>query len=323
MKTRRPGPARLQKTLAASIFVLLAAGITAKAQFKTVGPAPYSPAVARTKIKDLLTKLTPANNAQTISTISGLLVWFRDPADEELIAAWKKDEGREKLPEAIAALADARVAAAVVEFSWREHREATFRLGFAPMFANLMLRFPDSAKPFVDDLMAATASISGTSALDLNESEQYTVCRILLDMPDIRSWNQTALQILPHYREPAETLLQADMSEGDRDKRLRAQYWSAALRPPPPVQSQPQSLRSSMSSSGASDGNLECSGPPIPQNGEYVFHNVPTAHRRFEYDRRIWDVRLEAGQGGTQNFILTNRSSKTQKSCTIHWVLLP
>jgi len=68
---------------------------------------------------------------------------------------------------------------------------------------------------------------------------------------------------------------------------------------------------------------LECSGEPIAPNSEYVFRNVLTANRRFEFDRKVWDVRLEPGAGGTQNMILTNKSSKTQKRCAVRWSLVP
>jgi hypothetical protein len=255
------------------------------------------------------------------------LVWFRDIADDELIAAWKKDAGRENLIEAVTALADARVASTVVEFSWRERREATFQLAYAPMFGNLMLRFPDSPKLFVDDLVGSGDG-SGP-ALNLTEAEQYTVCRILLDMPDIGQWNKTALRILPHYREAAVALLTADLNQGNADKRYRAQNWMAVLRPAPvefaDQRNQRTNSRPSLSVRGqsAAEGSLECKGDPIPKDGEYVFHNVPVANRRFEFDRKIWDVRLEPGQADTKNFILKNISSKSQRGCSVHWTVVP
>src|SRR5580698_8017997 len=148
--------AALSSQALSALALLFFAALPANAQFKTVGPAPYSPAVAHQRIRALLAKIAPPNQQQTIATLSGLLVWFREVADDELIAAWKKDEGRENLPEALTALADGRVASAIVEFSWRERRSATFQLAFAPMLGNLMLRFPDSAKLFLDDLLAST-----------------------------------------------------------------------------------------------------------------------------------------------------------------------
>ena len=324
----------IAKSVAVLLLVSLAFSIPATAQFKTVGPAPYTPVVARQRIKALLGKMDPANRRQSIDTISGLLVWYRTIVDDELIAAWKKDEGRENLPDAATALADARVASAIVEFSWHE-RPQSFQLAYAPMFGNLMLRFPDSAKPFLDDLLASTNETPGASnapaALNLSESQQFAVCRILLDMPPrVGSWEKVALQILPRYREAAETLLAADEREGDAEKRFRAEQWMLMLRPTPPPSSGRTILRASPAPDSASNGGanansgtLQCSGAPIPPNGEYTFYNVPTDNRRFEYDRKIWDVRLEPGQGDTRNFVLVNKSSKPQKSCAVRWTATP
>jgi len=321
----------ISKSVAALLLVSFGLSIPATAQFKTVGPAPYSPVVARQRIKSLLGKMDPANRRQSIDTISGLLVWYRAIIDDELIAAWKKDEGRENLPDAVTALADARVALEIVEFSWHQHPQA-FQLAYAPMFGNLMLRFPDSAKPFLDDLLASTNQTSGASnvppALNLSESQQFAVCRILLDMPPrVGSWEKAALQILPRYPEPAETLLAADEREGDAEKRFRAEQWMLMLRPTPPPSSGRTIMRASpaqdSASNDASSGTLQCSGASIPPNGEYTFYNVPTANRRFEYDRKVWDVRLEPGQGDTRNFVLVNKSSKPQKSCAVRWTAVP
>lgn len=324
---------RTATAIAALFIASCVAGIPAMAQFKTVGPAPYTPVVARQRIKALLAKMDPANRRQSIDTISGLLVWYRDIVDDELITAWKKDDGRDNLPDAVTALADARVASAIVEFSWHERPQA-FQLAYAPMFGNLMLRFPDSAKPFLDDLLASTNETPGASnpppALNLAESQQFAVCRILLDMPPrVGSWEKAALQILPRYREAAETLLAADEREGDSEKRVRAEQWMLALRPTPPPSSGRTILRSSPppaasnSAANANSGTLQCSGAPIAPNGEYTFYNVPTDNRRFEYDRKIWDVRLEPGQGDTRDFVLINKSSKAQKGCVVRWTSFP
>ena len=90
-------------------LALVVAGIIAHAQFKVVGPAPVSPAVARQQIRTLLEKVDPSNRQQTIQTLSGLLAWYRDILDEELIAAWKKDP-RANLTDVTESLADSRVA---------------------------------------------------------------------------------------------------------------------------------------------------------------------------------------------------------------------
>src|ERR1700682_2778932 len=69
-------------------FLFFAAAMMANAQFKPVGPAPYSPSVAHQKIRMLLEGIDPNNSQKTIATLSGLLSWYRDILDEELIAAW-------------------------------------------------------------------------------------------------------------------------------------------------------------------------------------------------------------------------------------------
>jgi hypothetical protein len=317
--------------IAAPLLLFLAAAIPGNAQFKAVGPPPYTAAVARQKIKALVAKLDPADRQQSVTAISGLLGWYRDIADDELIAAWKKDDGRANLPDVIVTLADARVAAAIVEFSWRQQRQATFTLAYAPMLGNLMLRFPDSAKPFLDDLLG-TPDAASPQPPELSEQEAYAVCRIILDMPDIRNWKANGLQILPHYREIAENLLAADKNEGDRDTQYRAMRWLADLRPTAPAPANAQTGRRVMQpstvlppppSAQAKSGTLECNGDPIPPNAEYIFPNVPTLNRKFDYDRKIWDVRLTPGDGQTQNLILKNKSSRPQKSCIVHWTLVP
>jgi hypothetical protein len=189
----------------------LLASITANAQFKVVGPAPYSETVAR----------------QNIDTLSGLLAWYREPIDDELIAAWQRDT-RSNLPEVIEALADSRVAAAIVEFSWRKRPAGAFDPAYAPMFGNLMSRFPESAQPFLDDLLGPLAT--RRQPPDLSPAEAETVCRILLDMPDIGTWRKNALEILPHYRRVAEGLLAQDLNGSDREKSFQAQRWLADLK---------------------------------------------------------------------------------------------
>src|ERR1700678_2433021 len=176
--------------------LLLAAGMTADAQFQVVGPAPISANAARQQIRSLLEKVDADNGQRTIKTLSGLTPWYRDILDDELIAAWRKDD-RTNLAQVIEPLADPQVAAGVIEFSWRQQREATFIPAYAPMLGRLMERYPDSAKPFLDDLLASTAA--GQHPLDLAQPQVEAVCRILIDMPDLRTWKKSALQILLHY----------------------------------------------------------------------------------------------------------------------------
>jgi hypothetical protein len=261
------------------------------------------------------------------------------------------------LPEVIESLADSHLASSIVENSWRKQREATFMPAYAPMFGHLMLRYPESAKPFLDDLLGVGAP--GQPPLDLSPPEAETVCRILIDMPtDIGTWKKSALQILPHYRRTAESLLARDLHGDDQEKSYRAQLWLADLKSNAPTvpterQSPRERPRPSLSSSGSSSsadaprampvappvtapaqnpvsasstmksGTLECSGNPIPQNGEYVFRNLPSARLQLEYDARTWDVHLAPGEGQTQRLILRNKSPGSQKRCVVHWTVVP
>lgn len=213
---------------ATALVLLFAANVTASAQFKELGPAPVSPAAARLQIRTLLDKVDAGNRGQAVTSISRLADWYRDLIDDELIAAWKRD-ARANLPDVIESLADARVASAIVVFSWRQQRQATFIPAFAPMLGHLMARYADSAQPFLDDLLQPAAP-------DLSPSEAETVCRILIDMPDLRTWKKSALQILPHYRAAAEDLLARDIQGSDPLKGYAAQRWLkdlAAANPAP------------------------------------------------------------------------------------------
>jgi hypothetical protein len=206
---------------------LLAAGI-ASAQFKEIGPAPFPPAVAHQKIKALLENVNPSNRQETVKTLFGWVDWYRDLLDEELIAAWQRDS-RTNLTEVMGQLADPRVASAVVEFSWRQRRQDVFIPANARMLGDLMERFAESAKPFRDDLLAPASDMPV-----LSDPEAETVCRILIDMPDLRTWRMDALRILPHYRRVAENLLAQDVRGSDREKSYRAQVWQRELKPDTP-----------------------------------------------------------------------------------------
>jgi hypothetical protein len=247
---------------------LVVAAFTASAQFKVVGPAPYPPTVARQKIKTLLEGVDPSNREQTVTTLTGLLSWYRDIIDDELIAAWQTDT-RANLVEAMEPLADARVASGVVEFSWRRERQTAFNPSYAPMFANLMTRFPDSAQPFLDDLLGQHP--------DLSQPEAETVCRILINMPDIGTWRKDALAILPHYRRVAESVLAQDLHGSDQEKSFQAQRWLADLRmdapgianeqpvPRPRGRSMPAPSRTSVAVNDSTPtGDQIAPAPPVP-----------------------------------------------------------
>jgi len=204
----------------------------ARAQFKEVGPPPFSPAIARQKIRTLLEKADPGNPQPAVDALLGLVAWYRDILDQELIAAWQKEE-RANLTQVIEPLADAAVASAIVEYSWRQAPQATWNLADAPLLGHLMERYPDSAKPFLADLLGPAAS--GRPAPDLPTPEAQAVCRILVDMPDVGTWRKSALQILPYYRRVAQSLLVQDVHGDDREKSYRAQRWLTELRWDEPV----------------------------------------------------------------------------------------
>jgi hypothetical protein len=225
------------------LFACLFAGVSV-AQFKEVAPAPYTPAVARQQIRTLIGNAGPGNGQQTIDTLSGLLVWYRDIVDDELIAAWKGDD-RANLPALVTSLADSRVASAIVEFSWHQQRPATFNVTYAPMLGDLMARYQGSAEPFLHDLLAP--AVAGGQMPDLPKPVAEAVCRILLDMPDTGNWKKTALQILPHYRAAAQNLLVQDLHGNNQEKVYRAQFWLADLKlNVPGVTSDPQQPRRPM-----------------------------------------------------------------------------
>src|ERR1035438_6444562 len=81
-----------------SSLVLFAIAPAAHAQFKVIGPPPFPAPEARKKIKAALEQVNPDNSQQTLATLSDWLKWYRDILDEELIAAWKKDD-RDKIIE--------------------------------------------------------------------------------------------------------------------------------------------------------------------------------------------------------------------------------
>ena len=240
----------LRASVSGCLF-LLVAGTALHAQFKEVGPPPVSASVARQQIRTLLEKVDAANRKQTVDSISSLLVWYRDLADEEMIAAWR-GEGRARLPLVLESLADAQVASGIVEFSWRQQREATFVPAYVPTLGMLMARYPASAKPFLDDLLDPARN--GRQTPDLSPAEAAAVCRILIDMPDLGTWRRDALQILPHYRPAAESLLTRDLHGGDGEKSTAARFWLADLKwgsPDSVSQSQFPRRRPAFTSQGA------------------------------------------------------------------------
>jgi hypothetical protein len=318
--------------------VFCAAMVPAYAQFKEIKEAPFPPAVARKKIVTLLENADAGNRDRTVEQLSGLLDWYRDILDEELIARWKS-ENRANLVLLVAPLADARVASQVVDFSWREQRQATFNLTYAPLLGDLMARYPESARLFLNDLL------NDLQQPGLSLTEAQAVCRILLDMPDVGTWRKTALQILPHYRQVVDSLLKQDLNSPDQEAVYRALRWRADLKLDPPVTSQkqnprpilqaPKSFAPSDGSSprphivsqpaydGPTSGTFQSTGGPIPQNAEYVFHDVPPVKLLLDFDTKHWEARLEPGDGGAQVLVLKNIGKGPQKRCVVHWSLMP
>jgi hypothetical protein len=337
---------------------LSATALTATAQFKEIKAAPFSPAVAHRRIGGLLENVDATNRDQTVKTISGWLDWYRDVLDDELIARWKTD-ARTNLPLAITPLADARVALEVVEYSWHRQPQATFTLAYAPMLGDLMERYPASATPFLTDLLRPVTPAQPGPLL--SDSEAQAVCRILLDMPDIGTWRRNALQILPRFRPVVDALTKQDMNSPDQEKMYRASRWRADLRldPPPSLSSQKQAPPRSLSSrlsigkpngsdaasqrphivdqaaspagagfqsapyTGPLSGTYESTGGPIPQNGEYVFPNIPPVHLLLDFDTKHWEARIEPGDGQTQVLVLRNKGKGPQKHCVVHWSVQP
>lgn len=294
------------------IFVFLA-GITATAQFKEIGKAPFSEPVARQRIRALLEAVDPGNRQKTIDTLTGWTVWYRNLIDDEIIAAWQRDT-RANLTMIIGPMADPRVASALVQFSWREQRQEAFIPAYSTMLGDLMERFPESAKPFLDDLV---------SAPPLTQTEAETVCRILIDMPDIGTWRKTAQQILPRYRAAAEQLLNQDSRSDDREKSYRAQVWLREIRPEPSTPVRMPLARPRPAYDGPKSGILECNGGPVPEGSEYVFRNLPPVNLELDYDTKVWDAHVSPGEHQTQRVVLINRSNTPQKKCVVRWRVIP
>ena len=252
-------------------------GPAAKAQFKEIGLPPFSPAVARQRIRTLLDKVEPSNRQQTMDSLNALTPWFRNVLDDELIAGWQRDN-RERLMLVLEPLADASVAAAVVQFSWRKRTEATLDPGYAAMLGHLMARYPESGNVFLSDLL-------GPVPPELSPPEVETVCRILLDMPEIGTWHQSALRILPRYRSTAERLLRQDRQGDDQEKSYRAQIWLAELRGETPGFANQASLprkRATVASAPNDHGNPTLYPPPsdAPPQATVDRRPDPTASNR-------------------------------------------
>lgn len=210
----------------AFVCLSLAGGATGLAQFKEIGPPPVSPAVAHEQIRTLVQSVDSGNSGPTVAKLNSLAIWYRNLIDDELVVAWQ-GSARANLLQVIEPMADPQVAARIIDFSWRQQREATFIPDYAPMLGRLMARYPESAKPFLDDLLGP--AVNGRQMPDLSPLEAAAVCRILVDMPDSGTWKKDALQILPHYRDAAERILREDVRGSDQEKSYTAQRWLSEL----------------------------------------------------------------------------------------------
>jgi hypothetical protein len=193
---------------------LVAISMMVYAQFKEIGPAPFPPAEAHQKIRALLDQVDATNRQQTVKILTGWLDWYRDVADEELITTWKGDK-RTNLNLVMDELGDPRIASEIVR-SWRQ---PGLNRADAPILSKLMARYTDSAEPFLHDVLQTP---------DLSRPETEAVCRILLDMPE--QFRGGALQILPHYRNTAQSLLAQDLRASDQETMGRAQFWLRGLK---------------------------------------------------------------------------------------------
>jgi ribosomal protein L40E len=92
-----------------------------------------------------------------------------------------------------------------------------------------------------------------------------------------------------------------------------AQGDAATRTSPPPVTPEPASYQ------GLLVGTLTYSGPPIVQNGEIVFRNLPPVRLALTYNQDVWEARLSPGEGNTQRLIMRNKRPGTQKQCVVTW----
>jgi hypothetical protein len=70
---------------------------------------------------------------------------------------------------------------------------------------------------------------------------------------------------------------------------------------------------------GPLNGTLTYSGPPVVEQGEVVFRNLPPMRLALTYDQDVWEARLSPAEGNTQRLILRNKKPGTQKKCTVAW----
>lgn len=69
-------------------------------------------------------------------------------------------------------------------------------------------------------------------------------------------------------------------------------------------------------------GILHYTGPPVPQNGEVVFDNLPAARLRFTFDRGAWQPVISRKPDGTQRLTLRSLKPGLQTHCDVAWEIV-
>ena len=85
-----------------------------------------------------------------------------------------------------------------------------------------MFRYPESAKPMLDDML-------GSQGPALSQAEAEALCQILIEMPDVGNWKESARRILPRYPAAVKSVLAREVSGSDKEKVLRAEQWQDDL----------------------------------------------------------------------------------------------
>jgi hypothetical protein len=89
------------------------------------------------------------------------------------------------------------------------------------------------------------------------------------------------------------------------------------LASPAPAVPDTASVRSLVS--GPKSGTLSYDGPPVAQNAEIEFNNLPAGTLKLDYDTNSWSHRLVSNADGTQRLILKSRKPGTQKKADVKW----
>jgi hypothetical protein len=140
------------------------------------------------------------------------------------------------------------------------------------MFADLMARFPESATSFRADLL-------GSGAMpELSESEAETVCRILLEMPEIGTWREDARRVFRKYPHAAEVVLNQEAQGTDQDKSWQAQAWLNELRRQDDYAPVPRTRR--RTAAAGSDAPMDGGYSPPPVSQKRAVISEPSSRAR-------------------------------------------